>query len=134
MAKNYTFNASINCSATSATGYSQSQNGAFSLNLTGIDQVQTGRLDIAASGDGNTVVMAAPAGTGIGKVVYVRNLDDTNWVEIHSNATVGDDVIGILEPGEWLFTILRDTQAIGASANTAPVTIEYFAVEVDTNA
>ena len=131
MSNNYTFDASISGSPTSATGYTQSQTGSFSLNLTGIDQVQTGRLDIAASGDGNTVVMAAPT---YGKVLYIRNLDDTNWVEIHSNATVGDDVIGILEPGEWLFTILRDTQAVGASANTAPVTIEYFAVEIDSNA
>ena len=70
----------------------------------------------------------------IGKVVYVRNLDDTNWVEIHNAATAGDDVIGVLEPGEGLFTILRDTQAVGADADTAAVTVEYFAVEIDTNA
>ena len=131
MAKNYTFNASMSCTATSATGYSQSQSGAFNLNLTGIDAVQTGRIDVGTS---NTVICAAPAGTGIGKVVYVRNLDETNWVEIHSVATSGDDVIGILEPGEWLFTILRDTQAVGASADTAVIDVEYFAVEIDTNA
>ena len=131
MAKNYTFNASMSCTATSATGYSQSQSGAFNLNLTGIDAVQTGRIDVGTS---NTVICAAPAGTGIGKVVYVRNLDETNWVEIHSVATSGDDVIGILEPGEWLFTILRDTQAVGADADTAAVTVEYFAVEIDINA
>ena len=131
MPKNYTFNASMSCTGTSSTGYSQSQNGAFTLNLTGIDQVETGRKDIGTS---NTVIMAAPADTGIGKVLYVRNLDDTNWVEIHSGATSGDDVIGILEPGEWLFTIQRDQLAIGGDADTAPVTIEYFAVEIDTNA
>ena len=131
MAKNYTFNASMSCTATSATGYSQSQSGAFNLNLTGIDAVQTGRIDVGTS---NTVICAAPAGTGIGKVVYVRNLDETNWVEIHSVATSGDDVIGILEPGEWLFTILRDTQAVGASADTAVIDVEYFAVEIDANA
>ena len=131
MAKNYTFSASMSCSATSATGYSQGQSGAFNLNLTGIDAVQTGRIDVGTS---NTVICAAPSGTGIGKVVYVRNLDDTNWVEIHSVATSGDDVIGILEPGEWLFTVLRDAQAIGASADTAAVQIEYFAVEIDVNA
>ena len=128
MAKNYTFNANISCSATSGTGYTQSQSGGFSLNLTGIDQLETGRKDIAT---GNTVIMTAPT---YGKVVYVRNLDDTNFITVYSNATAGDDVIGVLEPGEWLFTILRDTQAIGANADTAAVTVEYFAVEIDANA
>lgn len=128
MAKNYTFNANISCSATSGTGYTQAQAGGFSLNLTGIDQIQTGRLDVATS---NTVIMAAPT---YGKVVYIRNLDDTNFITVYSNATAGDDVIGVLEPGEWLFTILRDTQAVGANADTAAVTVEYFAVEIDANA
>ena len=128
MAKNYTFNASISCSATSGTGYTQSQSGGFTLNLTGIDQLETGRKDIGTS---NTVIMTAPT---YGKVVYVRNLDDTNFITVYSNATAGDDVIGVLEPGEWLFTILRDTQAIGANADTAAVTVEYFAVEIDANA
>ena len=98
MPSNYTFNASMSCSATSATGYSQSQSGSFQLNITGIDQINSGRLDIGTS---NTVILAAPADTGIGKILYVRNLDDTNWVEIHSGATSGDDVIGILEPGVY---------------------------------
>tara|TARA_Y100001951_G_scaffold35935_1_gene28376 strand:+ start:542 stop:928 length:387 start_codon:yes stop_codon:yes gene_type:complete len=128
MAKNYTFNASMSCSATSATGYTQAQSGSFSLNITGVDQIATGRIDVGTS---NTVIMAAP---GYGKALYVRNLDDTNWVEIHSVATSGDDVIGVLEPGEWLFTILRDTQAVGADADTAAVTVEYFTVEIDSNA
>ena len=128
MPQNYTFNANISCSATSGTGYTQSQSGGFTLNLTGIDQLETGRKDIATT---NTVIMTAPT---YGKVVYVRNLDDTNFITVYSNATAGDDVIGVLEPGEWLFTILRDTQAIGANADTAAVTVEYFAVEIDANA
>ena len=131
MPSNYTFNASMSCSATSGTGYSQSQSGAFSLNLTQINSVQSGRKEIALT---NTEICAAPAGTGIGKVVYVRNLDPVNYLEVHSVATVDTNVIGILEPGEWLFTILRDTQAVGASADTAIIDIEYFAVEIDTNA
>jgi len=131
MPSNYTLNASMSCSATSASGYSQSQSGSFSLNLTQINSVQSGRMEIATS---NTEVCAAPAGTGIGKAVYVRNLDDTNFLEVHSVATVDTDVIGILEPGEWMFFILRDTQAVGASADTAVIDIEYFAIEVDANA
>jgi len=127
MAKNYTFNASINCSATSSTGYSQSQSGAFSLDITGIDQVQTGRLDIATGG---TNIMEAPT---YGKVVYVRNLDDTNFVTV-SMVDDADNAIAILEPGEWFFTILRDTGVIDAIADTAAVTVEYFAVEIDSNA
>jgi len=128
MAKNYTFNASISTSATSTTGYNQSQSGAFSLNLTGIDQIETGRKDIVTGG---TVIMSAPT---YGKVVYVRNLDDTNFLTVYSNSTAGDDVIGILEPGEWLFTILRDTQTVEANADTATCTVEYFAVEIDSAA
>ena len=128
---NYTFNASMSCSATSGTGYSQSQDGAFTLNLTSINQIESGRKEIALT---NTIILDAPAGTGIGKVVYVKNLDDTNFLEVHSGATVDTDVIGILEPGEWLFTIVRDALAIGASADTAVIQIEYFAVEIDANA
>tara|TARA_R110000824_G_scaffold290832_1_gene479289 strand:+ start:996 stop:1391 length:396 start_codon:yes stop_codon:yes gene_type:complete len=131
MPSNYTFNASMSCSATSGTGYSQSQSGSFSLNLTQINSVQSGRMEIGTS---NTEVCAAPAGSGIGKVVYLRNLDPTNFLEVHSVATVDTDVIAILEPGEWFFTILRDTQAVGASADTAAIDVEYFAVEIDTNA
>ena len=131
MPSNYTFNASMSCSATSSTGYSQSQSGSFSLNLTQINSVQSGRKEIALT---TTEVCAAPAGTGRGKIVYIRNLDDTNFLEVHSVATVDTDVIAILEPGEWFFTILRDTQAVGASADTAVIDVEYFAVEVDTNA
>ena len=131
MPSNYTFNASMSCSATSGTGYSQSQSGAFNLNLTQINSVQSGRKEIALT---NTEVCAAPAGTGIGKIVYIRNLDDTNFLEVHSVATVDTDVIAILEPGEWFFTILRDTQAVGASADTAVIDVEYFAIEIDTDA
>ena len=131
MPSNYTFNASMSCSATSTTGYSQSQSGTFSLNLTQINSVQSGRKEIALT---NTEICAAPAGTGIGKVVYVRNLDDTNFLEVHSVATVDTDVIAILEPGEWFFTVLRDQLAVGASADTAAIDVEYFAVEIDVNA
>jgi len=128
---NYTFNASMSCSATSGTGYTQSQDGAFSLNLTAINQISSGRLEVTTA---NKIIMDAPAGTGIGKVVYIRNLDEVNFLEVHSLAAVDTDVIAILEPGEWFFTILRDAQAVGASADTAAIQIEYFAVEIDANA
>jgi len=131
MPKNYTFNANISGTATSTTGYSQSQSGSFSLNLTGIDQVETGRKDIATS---DTVIMAAPADTGIGKVVYVRNLDETNYLTVYTGASSAADPIAILEPGEFFFTILRNTNTVVGKANTAALTIEYFAVEIDTNA
>tara|TARA_R100001129_G_scaffold145770_1_gene107065 strand:- start:697 stop:1080 length:384 start_codon:yes stop_codon:yes gene_type:complete len=127
MAKNYTFNANISCSATSASGYTQSESGNFSLNLTGIDQVETGRKNIATGG---TVIMTAPT---YGKVVYVRNLDDTNFVTI-SMADDADNTIAVLEPGEFFFTILRDNGVIRGDADTATVTVEYFAVEIDSNA
>jgi len=127
MAKNYTFNANLNMIASSASGYSQAQSGSFSLNLTGIDQVETGRKNIVTGG---TVIMTAPT---FGKVVYVRNLDDTNFVTI-SMADDADNTIAVLEPGEFCFTILRDTGVIRGDANTATVTVEYFAVEIDSAA
>ena len=128
---NYTFNASMSCSASSGTGYTQAQSGAFTLNLTAINQISSGRLEVTTA---NKIIMDAPADTGIGKVLYIRNLDEVNFLEVHSLATVDTDVIGVLEPGEWLFTVLRDAQAIGASADTAVIQIEYFAVEIDVNA
>ena len=126
MAKNYTFSASLNVSATTASGYSQSQTGAFTLNLTNIDQIDMGRKEVTTSG--------APDGTiGIGKVVYFKNLDASNFVTIfQGDATT--DPIGIIEPGEFLFTIVRDTELIRADANTATCTVEYFVVEIDSAA
>ena len=121
----------MSCSATSGTGYSQSQSGAFTLNLTSINQISSGRLEVTTA---NKIIMDAPADTGIGKVVYIRILDEVNFLEVHSGATVDTDVIGILEPGEFLFTIVRDALAIGASADTAVIQVEYFAVEIDANA
>jgi len=127
MAKNYTFNANISCTATSSTGYSQSQSGTFTLNLTGIDQVETGRKNITTGG---VDIMAGP---DFGKVVYVRNLDDTNFVTV-SMVSDADNTIAVLEPGEFCFTILRDNGVIHGRADTATVTVEYFAVEIDSNA
>tara|TARA_R110002012_G_scaffold243102_1_gene417697 strand:- start:66 stop:449 length:384 start_codon:yes stop_codon:yes gene_type:complete len=127
MAKNYTFSASLSCSATTATGYTQSQDGAFTLNLTNIDQIDMGRKEITTSG---VTVAAAPT---FGKVVYMRNLDSENYVSVfQGDATT--DPIGIIEPGEFLFTIVRDTELIRADANTATVTVEYFVVEIDSAA
>ena len=113
MPSNYTFNASMSCSASSATGYSQSQSGSFNLSLTQINQVESGRN---------------------GKIVYIRNLDKVNFLEVHSGTAVDTHVIAILEPEEWFFTIVRDDAAIGASADTAAIDVEYFSVEIDSEA
>jgi hypothetical protein len=124
MAKNYTFNASLSVSATTASGYSQAQTGAFSLNLVNIDQIDSGRKEVTTSG------VTVATGMNNGKVVYVRNLDETNFVSVfQGDATT--DPIGVLEPGEFLFTIVRDTELIRCDANTATCTIEYFVVEMD---
>ena len=129
MAKNYTLNCSLSMTATSGSGYSQTQSGSYALNITGVDQIATGRIDVAH--DGDSTIMAAP---GYGRAVMVRNLDDTNYVTIYDGASSATDPIGILEPGEFLFTIIRGTGTTTARANTAAVTIEYFAVEIDSAA
>jgi len=129
MAKNYTLNYSLSMSASSATGYSQSQSGSATLNITGVDQIATGRIDVAH--DGDSTVMAAP---GHGRFIYVRNLDDTNFVKIYDGASSAADLIGILEPGHFLMTIIRGTGTTVAKADTATVTIEYAAIEIDSNA
>ena len=129
MAKNYTLNCSLSMTANSGTGYSQTQSGSYTLNITGVDQIATGRIDVAH--DGDSTVMAAP---GHGRMVYVRNLDDTNFVKIYDGASSANDLIGILEPGHFLMTIIRGTGTTTARADTAAVTIEYAAIEIDSNA
>jgi len=129
MPKNYTLSCSLNMTATSATGYSQSQSGSYTLNITGVDQIETGRIDVAH--DGDSTVMAAP---GHGRFIYVKNIDDTNFVKIYDGASSAADLIGILEPGQFLMTIIRGTGTTVARADTATVTIEYAAVEIDSNA
>ena len=129
MAKNYTLNCSLSMTANSATGYSQAQSGSYTLNITGVDQIATGRIDVAH--DGDATVMAAP---GYGRMIYVKNLDDTNFVKIYDGASSGADLIGILEPGQFLMTIIRGTGTTTAKADTATVTIEYAAIEIDANA
>ena len=129
MAKNYTLNCSLSMTANSATGYSQAQSGSYTLNITCVDQIATGRIDVAH--DGDATVMAAP---GYGRMIYVKNLDDTNFVKIYDGASSGNDLIGILEPGQFLITIIRGTWTTTAKADTATVTIEYAAIEIDANA
>jgi len=126
MAKNYTLNVALSMSATTSTGYTQSQSGAFTMNITGVDQIATGRLDCATDGDGT--IMAAP---GYGKAVYVRNLDNANVLEVYAGASSENDLIGVLKAGEFLFTILRDTTTVTARGLGGTVTAEYFAVEID---
>ena len=129
MAKNYTLNCSLSMTANSGTGYSQTQSGSYALNITGVDQIATGRIDVAH--DGDSTVMAAP---GHGRMIYVKNLDDTNFVKIYDGASSAADLIGILKPGEFLMTIIRGTGTTVARADTATVTVEYAAVEIDSNA
>ena len=129
MAKNYTLNCTLSMTATSASGYSQSQSGSYTLNITGVDQIATGRIDVAH--DGDSTVMAAP---GAGRFIYVKNLDDTNFVKIYDGASGSNDLIGILEPGHFLMTVIRGTGTTVARADTATVTIEYAAIEIDANA
>ena len=129
MAKNYTLNVALNMSATTATGYSQSQSGAYALNITGVDQIATGRIDCATGSD--ATIMAAP---GYGKAVYVRNLDDANVLEVYGNASSENDLLGVLKAGEFMFTVLRDTDTVTARGLGGTVTAEYFAVEIDANA
>ena len=129
MAKNYTLNCSLSMAANSATGYSQSQSGNYQLNITGVDQIASGRIDVAH--DGDATIMAAP---GHGRVIYVKNLDDTNFVKVYDGASSANDLIRILEPGQFLMTIIRGTGTTTARADTATVTVEYAAVEIDSNA
>ena len=129
MAKNYILNASLNMTAKTSTGYTQSQSGAFSLKITGVDQIATGRIDCAT--DGDATIMAAP---GFGKAIYVKNLDDASALEVYGGASSGNDLLAVLKPGEFFFTILRDTDTVTARGTANTCTAEYFAVEIDTNA
>ena len=101
----------------------------YTLNITGVDQIATGRIDCAT--DGDATIMAAP---GYGKAIYVKNLDKLSAVEVYSGASSENDLIGVLKPGEFLFVVLRDTGLVKAVATTSAATVEYFAVEIDANA
>ena len=129
MAQNYTFNGSLTMTASSATGFSSTASQSFTLNITGVDQIASGRIDVQTGSDAE--IMAAP---DVGRAVMVRNLDDTNYVTVYDGASSANDIIGVLEPGEFLFTIIRGTGTTTARANTAAVTVEYFAVEIDSAA
>ena len=131
MAKNYTLTASLSMSAVTSTGYSQSQSGSFSLNITGVDQIATGRVDCAT--DGDATIMAAPSGSN-GKAIYVKNLDDGSALEVYGGATSANDLLAVLKPGEFFFTLLRDQDTVTARGTDNTCTAEYFAVEIDTNA
>ena len=126
MAKNYTLNVGLSMSAVTGTGYTQSLSGNYSLNITGVDQIATGRLDCATDSDGT--IMAAP---GYGKAIYIRNLDDANVLEVYGGASSANDLLGVLKAGEFMFTILRDTDTVTARGLGGTVTAEYFAVEID---
>ena len=126
MAQNYTFNGSLTMSATSASGYTSSMSGTTTINITGVDQIASGRIDCATGSD--ATIMAAP---GVGRILYVRNMDDTNKVEVYEGASSDNDLIGVLKPGEFLFTVIRGTGTTTARGLGGTVTAEYFAVEIE---
>ena len=126
MAKNYTLSASVSMSAVTSTGYSQDQSGAFDLNITGVDQIASGRIDVATGSD--ATIMAAP---GYGKAIYVKNLDDASTLEIYSGASTDNDLLAVLKPGEFFFSVIRNTETVTGRATTTALTAEYFAVEID---
>ena len=129
MAQNYTFNGSLTMTANSATGFSQSMSGSTTINITGVDQIASGRIDCATGSD--ATIMVAP---GHGRILYVRNMDDTSTLEVYEGASSDNDVIGVLKPGEFLFTIIRGTGTTTARGTSNTVTAEYFAVEIDSAA
>ena len=135
---NYTFNGSLTMTANSATGYSQTQSASFTLNLTGINQIESGRADIAHDGDYGLDASAFGASTAVtnGKAYMIKNMDDTNFVKVYDGPSSEADLVGILEPGEFLFNILRNTtETTTLRADTgSTVHVEYFFFEVDSAA
>ena len=129
MAQNYTFTGSLTMTANSATGYSASMSGATTINITGVDQIASGRIDCATGSD--ATIMAAP---GHGRILYVKNMDDTSSLEVYEGASSDNDLIGVLKPGEFLFTIIRGTGTTTARGTSNTVTAEYFALEIDSAA
>lgn len=135
---NYTFNGSLTMTANSATGYSQTQSASFTLNLTGINQIESGRADIAGDADYGLDASAFGASTAVtnGKAYMIKNMDDTNFVKVYDGPSSEADLVGVLEPGEFLFNILRNTtETTTLRADTgSTVHVEYFFFEVDSAA
>lgn len=57
---------------------------------------------------------------------FIRNLDDTNYLEIRSATGSGNDIIKIKAGKFALFHFGSDVSAPYAIANTAPVQMEYI--------
>ena len=129
MAQNYTFTGSLTMTANSNTGYSASMSGSTTINITGVDQIASGRIDCPTGSD--ATIMAAP---GHGRILYVKNMDDTSTLEVYEGASTDNDLIGVLKPGEFLFTIIRGTGTTTARGTSNSGTAEYFAVEIDSAA
>ena len=142
MPQNYTLNANMSMTATSATGYSQSQSGSYTLNITGVDQIETGRKDVTSGSD--ETIMAAP---GHGRFVYVKNLDDTNFAILRITGDTSTDFAVRLDPSSsYIITstsstglddyadisgvTLEDLLAVSATADTAAVDLELFVASI----
>ena len=62
MAQNYTFNGSLSMTASSATGFTSSASQSFTLNITGVDQIASGRIDVATDGDATITIRRKSSG------------------------------------------------------------------------
>ena len=116
----------------------KNQGGTQTLSIPSIAEVSK-RIMTCLTSEVTLVSFAAAVAPGTfidADVRYVRitNLDDTNFVVIYDGPSSEKDIIGILKPGEFLMTVIRGNGTTVAKADTATVTVEYAAVEIDSNA
>lgn len=130
MASNYTFTGSVSASINEASGFNLTNSGNFTINITGVNEVRSGRIEASTSADTTKLCDTVD----YGKLLYVKNMDDTNYVDIYDGVIAEADLVAKLEPGEWCFVPIRGTDDVYAQANTLAVSVEFFVIEIDSNA
>ena len=105
---------------TSADALSDSLSISFTDTLTVANPITTGKRNVttAVAGGGEFV----PASDSNTYYVYLKNLDDTNFVYIQDAAAA---IFGKLHPGEFTWFTLAPSEGLELQADTATVKVEY---------
>jgi len=110
----------VTLGVTSADSLSDSLSISFTDTLTVTNPISTGKRDVttAVAGGGEFV----PASDSNTYYVYLKNLDDTNFVSVQDAAAA---IFGKLHPGEFMWFTLSPSEGLEMQANTATVKVEY---------
>lgn len=111
---------STSLTITSSDASSDSLSIAVTDSLTiGNPVISTGRVSVAT---GSPSVILAAADQATDTYFFIKNIDETNYVEVKTDAAV---VFSRLRAGEFLFANIKESTGIEVQANTAACIVEY---------